>query len=148
MRKVSKRGFGCGAAALALLIAACGPRPDGPAPVVSGEAAAGAEPEWVKVQPGQTLSGIAHAYHIPMQVVAQANHLLPPYRIEVGRTLIIPQADQPAVPLASASLAALPPPKSEEAAASKQPEATPLERTVPAQAGNPSVAAVVPPSPT
>ena len=147
MRKVSERGFGGALAALALLVAACGPRPDGPAPVVNGEATAGAEPEWVKVQPGQTLSGIAHAYHVPMQGIAEANHLLPPYRIEVGRTLIVPQAGQPAVPLASASLAALPPPKWEEGTASKRPEAVSLESTVPAPAGNPSVAAVVPPTP-
>ena len=147
MRKVSERGFGGALAALALLVAACGPRPDGPAPVVNGEATAGAEPEWVKVQPGQTLSGIAHAYHVPMQGIAEANHLLPPYRIEVGRTLIIPQVGQPAAPLASASLASLPPPKSEEVAVSKRSEAISLERTAPPPAGNPSVAAVMPPTP-
>jgi len=145
MRKVSERGFGGAAAVLALLVAACGPRPDGPAPVVSGEAAATAEPEWVKVQPGQTLSGIAHAHHVPMQVVAEANHLLPPYRIEVGRTLII--SGQPAVPVAfaSASVAAPPPPKSEEVAASTRPEAISLERTpAPPAVSAPSVAAEAP----
>jgi murein DD-endopeptidase MepM/ murein hydrolase activator NlpD len=145
MWNVSERGFGGAAAVLALLVAACGPRPDGPAPVVSGEAAATVEPEWVKVQPGQTLSGIAHAHHVPIQVVAGANHLLPPYRIEVGRTLIIPQAGQPAVPLASASVAALPPPKSEEVAASTRPEAISLERTpAPPAVSAPSVAAEAP----
>jgi murein DD-endopeptidase MepM/ murein hydrolase activator NlpD len=150
MKKVSKRGFGVVAAALALLVEACGPRPDGPAPVVSGggEPAVTPAPEQVTVQGGQTLSGIAHAHHVPMQVIAESNHLAPPYRIEVGRTLIIPQAGQPEVPLASASLAALPPPKSEEVAALKQPEAISLERTTPAPTGNPSVAAAVPPSPT
>jgi murein DD-endopeptidase MepM/ murein hydrolase activator NlpD len=147
MRNINEKGFGAAATVLALLVAACGPRPDGPAPVVSGEAAARAEPEWVTVQPGQTLSGIAHAYHVPMQVIAQANHLLPPYRIDAGRTLIIPQAGQPAVPLASASLAALPPPKSEEVAVSKRSEAISLERAAPPPAGNPSVAAVTPPTP-
>lgn len=147
MRKVSERGFAATAAALALLVAACGPRREGPAPVVSGEAAVGAEPEWVKVQPGQTLSGIAHAYHVPMQVIAEANRLLPPYRIEVGRTLVIPQAGQPAGSPASASLAALQPPKSEEISVSKRPEAISLERTALPPAGNPSVAAVMPPAP-
>jgi murein DD-endopeptidase MepM/ murein hydrolase activator NlpD len=148
MRKVSVRGCRDAVAvarvvALTLLIAACGPRPDGPAPVVSGEPAPTPEPERVTVRPGQTLSGIAHAYHVPMQVIAEANHLLPPYRIEVGRTLIIPQAGQPAVPLASASLAALPLPKSEEVTALKRPEAISLERTAPA----PAVAAAAPPTP-
>jgi murein DD-endopeptidase MepM/ murein hydrolase activator NlpD len=148
MRVISKRGFDGAAAALALLVAACGPRPDGPAPVVSGQPVGTPEPERATVQRGQTLSGIAHAYHVPMQVIAEANHLLPPYRIEVGRTLIIPQAGQSAVPLASASFAALPPPKSEEIAGSKPPEAIPLERTAPARVGNPAVAAAEPPSPT
>jgi murein DD-endopeptidase MepM/ murein hydrolase activator NlpD len=151
MRKVSARGCrDAGAVArvvtVTLLIAACGPRPDGPAPVVSGEPAATPEPEQVVVRPGQTLSGIAHAYHVPMQVIAEANHLLPPYRIEVGRTLIIPQAGQPTVPFASASLAVPPLPKAEELTASKQSDAMSLERTVLPPAGNPSVAAVVPPS--
>jgi murein DD-endopeptidase MepM/ murein hydrolase activator NlpD len=150
MRKISKRGCGGAVAALALLVAACGQRPDGPAPVVSGELAPTPEPEQVTVQRGQTLSGIAHAFHVPMQVIADANHLLPPYRIEVGRTLIIPQAGRPAAPLAPASLAALPPPRSQEAAASEQPEAISRERTAPAlaPAGSPAVAAAPSPSPT
>jgi murein DD-endopeptidase MepM/ murein hydrolase activator NlpD len=146
MGKVSERGVAA-ATALALLVAACGPRPEGPAPVVSGGAAVEAEPEWIKVQPGQTLSGIAHAYHVPMQVIAEANRLLPPYRIEVGRALVIPQAGQPAGPPASASLAALQPPKSEEIAVSKRPEATSLEHTALPPAGNPSVAGVMQPAP-
>jgi murein DD-endopeptidase MepM/ murein hydrolase activator NlpD len=145
MRKFSESGFA--AAALALLVAACGPRPEGPAPLVNGEAAVGAEPEWVKVQPGETLSGIAHAYHVPMQVIAEANRLLPPYRLEVGRALVIPQAGQPVGPPPSASLAALQPPKSEEVAVSKRPEAISLERTALPPAGNPSVAGVMAPAP-
>jgi murein DD-endopeptidase MepM/ murein hydrolase activator NlpD len=118
--------------------------------MVSGEPAAMPEPERVTVQRGQTLSGIAHAFHVPMQVIAEANHLLPPYRIEVGRTLIIPQAGRPAVPLASASFAALPPPRSEEVLAPEQPEAISLERTAPppAAAGSPAVAAALSPGPT
>jgi murein DD-endopeptidase MepM/ murein hydrolase activator NlpD len=131
MRKVSKRGFGGAAAALVLLVAACGPRPDGPAPVVSGQPVAAPEPERVTVRPGQTLSGIAHTYHVPMQVIAEANHLFPPYRIEVGRTLIIPRADQPTTPPAPVSLAAQPPPTSEEIATSKRPDAISRERTTP-----------------
>jgi murein DD-endopeptidase MepM/ murein hydrolase activator NlpD len=150
MRKISKRGCGGAVAALALMVAACGQRPDGPAPVVSGELLPTPEPEQITVQRGQTLSGIAHAFHVPMQVIADANHLLPPYRIEVGRTLIIPQAGRLAAPLTPASLAALPPPRSQEAAASEQPEAISRERTAPAlgPAGSPAVAAAPAPSPT
>jgi murein DD-endopeptidase MepM/ murein hydrolase activator NlpD len=148
MRKVSKRGLGGAAAALVLLVAACGPRPDGPAPVVSGEPVAAPEPERVTVRPGQTLSGVAHTYHVPMQVIAEANHLFPPYRIEVGRTLIIPQADQSTTPPAPVSLAALPPPKSEEIATSKRPDAISRERTTPPPVENPDTKPIAaPPAP-
>ena len=146
MRDVSERGFGAAAAGLALLVAACGPRPDGPAPVLSGEAAAVAAPVQVTVRPGQTLSGIAHASHVPMHLIAEANHLAPPYRIEAGRTLIIPKADQSADPLAPATLAALPP-KSEEIAAAKPPDVVSPERTALSSAGDSRIAAAVPTPP-
>jgi len=142
MRKISEKGFGAAAAGLAFLVAACGSRPDGPAPVVSGEAAATAEPVQVKVRPGQTLSGIAHTYRVPMQLVAEANHLAPPYRIETGRILIIPQSDQSAASIAR-PLAAFPP-TSEQMASTKPPEAVPLERTTLPPPENPPAAATTP----
>ena len=52
-------------------------------------------PAQIIVRSGQTLSGIAHAYHVPMSVVADANHLSPPYRILVGQALIIPGSGEP-----------------------------------------------------
>src|SRR5262249_38550729 len=134
MRKVFRRRFSGAAAALALLLAACGPRLGGPAPVVSGEPPAPVEPEAVKVRPGQTLSGIAHTYHVPMRVLAEANHLAPPYRIEAGRTLIIPRTDQPAVPVASAPVPGASPAKSEEVAALTRPADVPLDRAAAAPA--------------
>jgi murein DD-endopeptidase MepM/ murein hydrolase activator NlpD len=111
---------GVGAASVAVLLAyvlaSCAQRVDGPAPVVTGETAEQA-PASVTVQRGQTLSGIAHAYHVPMRVVAEANGLSSPYSIQAGRTLIIPRADHPQTPAASisvaASVAALPPTVSE-----------------------------------
>jgi len=74
---------------LTLLLAGCGS--GGPAPVVNG----GGSPSapivgQMVIQPGQTLSGIAHHYHVPMQAIAEANHLSPPYRILAGASLIIP----------------------------------------------------------
>jgi len=140
MRKVSERGLGAAAVGLALLIAACGPRPDGPAPVISGEPTATAEPVQVKVRPGQTLSGISHAYHVPMTLVAEANHLAPPYRIEAGRTLVIPQPDQSSL----ASVAFATPPQSAETAATRPPAAAPLERTALPPAAAPPAPAVSP----
>jgi murein DD-endopeptidase MepM/ murein hydrolase activator NlpD len=146
MRKVCGKGFSAAvvaASALALLLTACGPRPDGPAPVVSGGGAvAPVEPESIKVRPGQTLSGIAHTYHIPMQVIAEANHVTPPYRIEVGRTLIIPQTGQPVVPPTAAPGSGALPPKSDQVAALTPPTAVSLDRSpVPPAASTPTVAA-------
>ena len=145
MRKILERGSSGGAltaAMLALLMAACGPRPDGPAPLVSGEPPPPVDPESIKVRPGQTLSGIAHTYHVPMRVLAEANHLAPPYRIEVGRTLIIPQSGQPALPPASALVSGTQPQKSEEIPAAATPIDAPVERTAaPPTISAPTVAA-------
>jgi murein DD-endopeptidase MepM/ murein hydrolase activator NlpD len=145
MRKILGRGSSGGAltaAMLALLMAACGPRPDGPAPLVSGEPPPPVDPESIKVRPGQTLSGIAHTYRVPMRVLAEANHLAPPYRIEVGRTLIIPQSGQPALPPASALVSGTQPQKSEEIPAAATPIDAPVERTAaPPTISAPTVAA-------
>ena len=111
------------------------------------QAAVTAGPELVRVRPGQTLSGIAHEHHVPMQIIAEANHLLPPYRIETGRTLIIPGAGQPAAAPPPVSLAALSPATPQAVAAPARIEAAPLDRAPPAPAENPSVGAVTPPAP-
>jgi murein DD-endopeptidase MepM/ murein hydrolase activator NlpD len=80
-----------------------------------------------------------------MRIIAEANHLLPPYRIEAGRTLIIPRAGQPAASPVPVSSAALLSPKPEAAAARARIEATALDRAPPAAAEKPSVAAAAPP---
>jgi murein DD-endopeptidase MepM/ murein hydrolase activator NlpD len=49
-------------------------------------------PTQVIVERGQTLSGVAHAHHVPMLALAEANRLAPPYRILAGQALIIPAA--------------------------------------------------------
>jgi murein DD-endopeptidase MepM/ murein hydrolase activator NlpD len=77
--------------------------------VVGGPAPAERGPQTITIQRGQTLSEIAHSYHVPMQVIAEANGLSPPYRIQVGRTLVIPGAGPPRLAAAPASVAALPP---------------------------------------
>ena len=71
--------------------------------------AGGRGPQTITIQRGQTLSEIAHSYHVPMRVIAEANGLSPPYRIQVGRTLVIPGAGPPRLAAAPASVAALPP---------------------------------------
>jgi murein DD-endopeptidase MepM/ murein hydrolase activator NlpD len=70
---------------LAGLLAGCGPAA-GPAPVVS----ALPQPMTITIVRGQTLSGIAYAYHVPMRELAALNHLYPPYRILAGGVLVIP----------------------------------------------------------
>jgi murein DD-endopeptidase MepM/ murein hydrolase activator NlpD len=63
----------------------------------------------ITIQRGQTLSEIAHSYHVPMRAIAEANGLSPPYRIQVGRTLVIPGAGPPPLAAAPPLVAALPP---------------------------------------
>src|SRR5712671_1695992 len=106
----ARRDFGFGSwfvVVLGCALAACTPRVEGPAPVVSGPAPAERGPQTITVQSGQTLSEIAHSYHVPMRVIAEANGLSQPYRIQVGRTLVIPGAGQPRLAAAPASVAAL-----------------------------------------
>ncbi|MGH7114527.1 MAG: peptidoglycan DD-metalloendopeptidase family protein [Stellaceae bacterium] len=113
---VARRGAGLARTVLlsTLLLAGCGPRFGGPAPVVNGgEAASAQAPAEVVVAHGQTLSGIAHHYHVPMQAVAAANHLSPPYRILAGGILIIPGGMGPGggvvgPPVATATAAPVP----------------------------------------
>src|SRR5205823_13203793 len=125
-------------------LAACAPRVDGPAPVVGGgPAPVERAPQTITIQRGQTLSEIAHSYHVPMRVIAEANDLSPPYRIQVGRTLIIPGPGPPRLAPASASVAALPPAQRPEIL---QPTTGP-DLPPPAAADRPAVSAepLVPP---
>jgi murein DD-endopeptidase MepM/ murein hydrolase activator NlpD len=95
----------------------------------------------VTVQRGQSLSGIAQTYHVPMRIIAEANHLSPPYRIQAGSTLIIPEIGQPPVPLV---VAALPPTGAQDATQATtgpEPPGAPVYRPIPAPAENSSIAA-------
>src|SRR6266446_9651191 len=133
---------------LACLLAACAPRVDGPAPVVNGGPAE-RNPLSMTVQHGQTLSGIARTYHVSTRAIAEANQLSPPYRIQAGRTLIIPGTGEPRVAAASVSVAALPSARPEDTlppvmrpdlpAAPNPGEATPAGRPLPASPERPSV---------
>jgi murein DD-endopeptidase MepM/ murein hydrolase activator NlpD len=165
MKRGSGARRGIGAAfevlLLACLFAACAPRVDGPAPVVNGGPAE-RNPLSMTVQHGQTLSGIAQTYHVPMMAIAEANQLSPPYRIQAGRTLIIPGTGEPRVAAASVSVAALPSAKPEDTpppvtspdlpAAPNPSEAASAGRPPPASPEKPSVVAApilapVPPAP-
>src|SRR5689334_2183009 len=93
---------------LGCLLAGCVPRVEEPAPVIAAAPARDRSPETITIQRGQTLSEIAHYYHVPMRVIAEANGLTPPYRIQVGRTLVIPGVGPPRVAAARPAIAALP----------------------------------------
>jgi murein DD-endopeptidase MepM/ murein hydrolase activator NlpD len=115
------------------LLAACAPQVQSPAPVISGGMPE-RSPVRVTVQRGQSLSGIAHTYHVPLRIIAEANGLSPPYRIQAGRTLVIPDAGQPSP---AQSVVALPPAAPGAAAA----PVPPLEPPAPAQSESPPVTA-------
>ena len=133
---------------LALLLAACGPRE--PAPVITGGDAT-PPPTQIIVQRGQTLSGIAQTHHLPMDVVAEANHLSPPYRILVGQALIIPAGGEQAALGPSVAMATAPSPLGQApiAAPSRPPESAPqqpipLDRPPPGSLARPPAAAAPP----
>jgi LysM repeat protein len=72
------------------------PRPKKHGPIVVGAAAAVALSQGTayagtyRVQPGDTLSGIAHTHHSSVSALARANHLSNPNVIYAGRILHVP----------------------------------------------------------
>ncbi len=126
-------------ALISLMLAACTAPP---APVVSGVQAP-PPPTQIIVERGQTLSGIAHAYHVPMAALAQANGLTPPYRILVGQTLIVPTATPGSGPQLAMS-EPLPPAAPAATSASSAPLAPAPISAAPLP---PPVAATTPPHP-
>lgn len=67
--------------------AAAAPRPGVPQPQVP-------HPDAVIVQPGETLYGVARRYDVPVRSLIEANGLEPPYRLNAGRRLALPQLRQ------------------------------------------------------
>lgn len=55
------------------------------------------------VQPGDTLSAVAHRFHVPIGALLRANHLTDPNRIIAGKQLVIPGVTPGAVPAPAAS---------------------------------------------
>jgi murein DD-endopeptidase MepM/ murein hydrolase activator NlpD len=131
--------------ALAGLVAACAFGPPNPAPIVTGgpaprgvaepavrPAPARGEGRRIVVAHGQSLNGIAHAYHVPASAIIAANHLAPPYKVEAGKYLLIPgAADAPMPPLGAAAPAA-PTPQGHP-----PPEIIPLDGPAPARTAPP-----------
>ena len=68
------------------------------APVTSGDA------KHIVVRPGQSVSRMAATYRVPQRAIIAANHLTPPYKIEIGQRLLIPRsAEVPPAPVAGAA---------------------------------------------
>jgi murein DD-endopeptidase MepM/ murein hydrolase activator NlpD len=125
--------------------------------VVGGPALVERGPQTITIQRGQTLSEIAHSYHVPMRVIAEANGLSPPYPIQVGRSLVIPGAGPPRLAAAPTSVAAPPPattrpalpataaPNSPSAAAEPLAPPAALHDAEPAPEASPPAASAAPP---
>jgi murein DD-endopeptidase MepM/ murein hydrolase activator NlpD len=108
---------------LAGLVGACADQSGEPAPVYlkggAPMAAAPPPPRQIVVQRGQTLDALARAYHVPVGAIIAANGLKPPYRLQAGAHLTIPnagpppmqQAMAPAAPSAAVAATPLPPPQ-------------------------------------
>ena len=87
---------------LVALVAACADMTTSePAPVYMKGGAAEAGPVGpapqrhevrITVRPGQSVRGLAHAYHVSERTIIAANHLPPPYKVKIGQSLVIPGA--------------------------------------------------------
>jgi murein DD-endopeptidase MepM/ murein hydrolase activator NlpD len=62
----------------------------------------------IVVERGQTLGGIAHAYHVREAEIIAANHLKPPYELKSGIRLVIPDRAAAGMPVPIPSTAAAP----------------------------------------
>jgi murein DD-endopeptidase MepM/ murein hydrolase activator NlpD len=93
-------------AGVGMVLAACAQRSE-PAPVTGWNASGDAGT--ILVRPGDTVLGIAHHYGVPSRSIIEANHLMPPYRLLVGQTLLLPGANATG-PMAAAVPRSLPPP--------------------------------------
>ncbi len=91
---------------VAALLAGC-IRDEPPAPVVDAEASQNAAPAHapppapvetaatkLTVRPGQTLYALAREAKVPVRAIIDANHLQPPYKLQVRQTLTVPGTRQ------------------------------------------------------
>ena len=157
-QRYPRRGFVPGAAivVLASLLAACSSEPPNPAPVIMRGAAsdfAGAAPiapapivrapaaaranlpgaRTIVVRRGQSLGVLAQTYRVPERAIVAANHLSPPYKIEIGQRLVIPGGGEAMPPIAAGPS----PPPPMEAAARATPDVIPLDGPPPPTAPRP-----------
>jgi murein DD-endopeptidase MepM/ murein hydrolase activator NlpD len=109
---------------------------------------AGAEARHViVVERGESLGRIAARYHVPKHEIIEANHLRPPYNVEIGQRLVLPGGAPPPQMARAGSIPLEGPPPQQQAA--RQPAIVPLDGP-PRQVGTltpPPAAAAPPPAP-
>lgn len=88
---------------------------------------------YLTVRPGQSLGGIAHSYHVPAREIIAANHLKPPYKIEIGARLLIPGDSAPVPETATEHTVA--PNVATERVASRPRDVIPLDGPAPSKLG-------------
>lgn len=98
----------------------------------------------IVVRPGQSVGGLAERYHVPAREIIAANHLQPPYGVEIGRELLIPGAAERSPPRMAAAATAMP--RLERSDRDRaMPEIIPLGGPPPAAAPEQRAAALRPP---
>jgi LysM repeat protein len=70
-----------------------GPPPTAASPVGSEPKAAAWSGRTITVKSGQSLGGIAEAYHVSKRTIIAANRLHSPYELKAGARLIIPASE-------------------------------------------------------
>jgi murein DD-endopeptidase MepM/ murein hydrolase activator NlpD len=127
------------------------PTPMHAAPVAPQSPATGPTAEThrvIVVERGESLGRIAVRYHVPKHDIIEANHLKPPFNVEIGQRLVLPGGSPPTQMAQPASIPLEGPPPQQQAA--REPAVVPLDGPVPRQAGTvtpPMAAAAAPPPP-
>jgi murein DD-endopeptidase MepM/ murein hydrolase activator NlpD len=117
-----------------------GPPPLAP-PVMGAEAH-----RVIVVERGQSLGRIAERYHVPKREIIEANHLKPPYNVEIGQRLVIPGGEPPPQMARANSVPLEGPPPQQQIA--RAPAVVPLDGPAPPPAAGtlrPPSAATAPP---
>jgi len=85
----------------------------------------------IVVERGESLGRIAERYHVPKRDIVDANHLKPPYNVEIGQRLVLPGGPPPPQMAQAGSIPLEgPPPPPQQAA--RAPAVVPLDGPPPA----------------
>ncbi len=111
-----------------------------PASAVAPAIGPGREARHIVVRPGQSVGGLARDYHVSAHAIVAANHLTPPYKIEIGQRLVIPGAGESGMAMEAGQ-------RVPEHAGHAQPEIIPLDGPAPARVSerSPGAASLTPP---